>query len=105
MKKNILKATLVVAFALIAGFNVYNAQKSDVLSDLALANVEALATDDEVQMQDCTRAKFSGNCVDKKGMWAGRYVLEVEHYQVPVGSVERCEKESVHGCPPGTTAQ
>ena len=43
MKKNILKATLVAAFALIAGFNVYNAQKSDVMSDLALANVEALA--------------------------------------------------------------
>lgn len=44
MKKNILKATLVVAFALIAGMNVYNAQQSDVMSDLALANVEALAS-------------------------------------------------------------
>ena len=43
MKKNILKATLVAAFVLIAGFNVYNAQKSDVMSDLALANVKALA--------------------------------------------------------------
>ena len=27
MKKNILKATLVAAFGLIAGFNVYNSQK------------------------------------------------------------------------------
>ena len=44
MKKNILKATLVAAFALIAGFNVYNSQKSEVISDLALANVEALAS-------------------------------------------------------------
>ena len=44
MKKNILKATLVAAFGLIAGFNVYNSQKSDVMSDLALANVEALAS-------------------------------------------------------------
>ena len=43
MKKNILKATIVAAFALIAGMNVYNAQKSDVMSGLALANVEALA--------------------------------------------------------------
>ena len=43
MKGKILKATIVAAFALIAGFNVYNAQKSDVMSDLALANVEALA--------------------------------------------------------------
>jgi hypothetical protein len=47
MKKNILKATLVAAFGLIAGFNVYNSQKSDVMSDLALANVEALADDGE----------------------------------------------------------
>ena len=47
MKKNILKATLVAAFALIAGMNVYNAQQSDVMSDLALANVEALASGSE----------------------------------------------------------
>ena len=47
MKKNILKATLVAAFGLIAGFNVYNSQKSDVMSDLALANVEALATGED----------------------------------------------------------
>ena len=44
MKKNILKATIVAAFALIAGMNVYNAQRSDVMFDWALANVEALAS-------------------------------------------------------------
>ena len=44
MKGKILKVTIVAAFALIAGFNVYNVQKSDVMSDLALANVEALAS-------------------------------------------------------------
>ena len=43
MKKNILKATLVVAFALIAGMNVYNAQQSDIMFDLVLANVEAVS--------------------------------------------------------------
>ena len=46
MEKSILKASIVAVFALIAGFNVYNAQKSDVMSDLALANVEALASDE-----------------------------------------------------------
>ena len=46
MKKNILKATLVAAFGLIAGVNVYNSQKSDVMSELALANVEALASEE-----------------------------------------------------------
>jgi len=44
MKKNILKATLVAAIALVASVNVYNARQSDMeMSDLALANVEALA--------------------------------------------------------------
>lgn len=43
MKGKIFKVTIVAAFALIAGFNVYNVKKSDVMSDLALANVEALA--------------------------------------------------------------
>ena len=41
------KATVVAAFALVAGFNVYNSQKSDVMSELALANVEALASGEE----------------------------------------------------------
>ena len=44
MKKNILKVTLVAACALVAGYNVYTSQKSDVMSDLATANVEALAS-------------------------------------------------------------
>lgn len=43
MKTNILKVTLVAAFALVAGYNVYNSLKSDAMSDVALANVEALA--------------------------------------------------------------
>ena len=49
MKKNILKTTLVATFALLAGYNVYNSQKSDVMSDLALANVEALADDNQIE--------------------------------------------------------
>ena len=40
MKKNILKATLVAAFALIAGFNVYNSQKSDAMSEHWLVMVK-----------------------------------------------------------------
>ncbi len=43
MKKKILKASFVAAFAMIAGYGVYNSQKDVVLSDIALANVEALA--------------------------------------------------------------
>lgn len=43
-----MKVTLVVAFAMVAGYNVYTSQKSDVMSDLTLANVEALANSREV---------------------------------------------------------
>ena len=43
MKKNILKIAFVTAVALVSGINVFNVQKSESLSDIALANVEALA--------------------------------------------------------------
>ena len=46
MKKNILKIAFVTAIAMISGINVLNVQKSNVLSDIALANVEALAQDE-----------------------------------------------------------
>ena len=43
MNKKVSKVVFVVAIALVSGINVFNAQKSEVLSDTALANVEALA--------------------------------------------------------------
>ena len=43
MKANLLKSVFVIVIALVSGINVFNAQKSEVLSDTALANVEALA--------------------------------------------------------------
>lgn len=43
MKKNFIRATFVAAIAMACGINVFNAQKSDTLSDIVLANVEALA--------------------------------------------------------------
>ena len=51
----------VVAIAIVSGINVFNSQKSDVLSDVALANVEALASDSEHYME-------GGRC---KGAGAG----------------------------------
>ena len=41
--KKIMKITLVAAFITIAGYGVYTSQKSNNISELALANVEALA--------------------------------------------------------------
>ena len=43
MKKNILKVAFVAAIAMVSAINVFNAQKTEMLSDVALANVEALA--------------------------------------------------------------
>ena len=44
MKKNIIKLAFVAAFAIVAGYNVYNSQKTDKMSELALDNIEALAS-------------------------------------------------------------
>ena len=44
MKKIFLNAIFVAVIAVVAGINVFNAQKTEVLSDIALANVEALAS-------------------------------------------------------------
>lgn len=43
MNKKVMKAAFVAAIAMVSGINVFNTQKSEVLSDIALANVEALA--------------------------------------------------------------
>ena len=66
MKKNILKATLVVAFALIAGMNVYNAQQSDIMSDLVLANVEALARN---EISNCDKGCWDNGSGCLCGVW------------------------------------
>ena len=46
MKKNILKVAFVAAIALVSGVNVFNSHKNVALSDVALANVEALSFDE-----------------------------------------------------------
>ena len=43
MNKKVMKAAFVAAIAMVSGINVFNAQKSVILSDTVLANVEALA--------------------------------------------------------------
>ncbi len=66
MKKNILKAILVAAFALIAGFNVYNAQKSDVMSDLALASGESSTTNRYQTMGYCAPLNMNYMCTSRR---------------------------------------
>ena len=69
MKKNILKATFVAAFALIAGFNVYNAQNVGTVSDILLENVDALAYpvyENGGHAYDCNPT--SGSCSKELGV-------------------------------------
>lgn len=47
MKKNLLKFSLIAVIGLVCGMNVYNSQRNNLMSDIALANVEALASDGE----------------------------------------------------------
>lgn len=47
MKKNFIKAAFVAAFASIAGYGVYTSQQKVEMSDLAKANVEALAQNED----------------------------------------------------------
>lgn len=42
--RKIIKITFVAAFATVAGYGIYTNQRSDTMSDIMLANVEALAS-------------------------------------------------------------
>ena len=48
MKKNIMKVALVAAVAAMAGYGVYAHQTKEMMSDVMLENVEALATDESI---------------------------------------------------------
>ncbi|MDY3268609.1 MAG: NVEALA domain-containing protein [Phocaeicola sp.] len=47
MKKRVFKLVFSSAFVLVAGYSVYASQQNAEMSDLALANVEALAGGEE----------------------------------------------------------
>lgn len=51
MKKT-MKVAFVVAVAAVIGYNVYENQKADTMSDIMLANVEALASGENTQGQN-----------------------------------------------------
>ena len=50
MRKKIMKAAFVAVFAAVAGYGVYMNQRTEAMSDLMLANVEALAEDEANSM-------------------------------------------------------
>ena len=50
-----MKIAFVAAFATVAGYGVYTNQRTETMSDLMLANVEALASG-EASVKDCVSA-------------------------------------------------
>lgn len=64
MKKNILRLLFASAFAFVAGYSVYTSQQKVEMSDLAMANVEALASSESIG--DCSYCAiyFQGICKD-----------------------------------------
>lgn len=60
--KNIIKAAFVAAFAAVAGYGVYMNQKVDTISDVMLANVEALADNEESDVCKWNRKLDSHGC-------------------------------------------
>ena len=53
MKKNIRAVMMIAAVALIAGVNVFNSQRAIAMSDIALANVEALVVGEIIIGMPC----------------------------------------------------
>ncbi len=76
MKKNILKITFAAALVVVAGVTAYHAQDKEILSDLALANVEALADDEYVIGPPMTNWKqYRIQCTRVVGF---DYILKIE---------------------------
>ena len=102
MKKliNVLSVALFVVFA---GYNVYQSQKAEVMSDIAMENVEALANDECSGTGSCSRAISWGNCYNRSNdMWVCLRIKCVEYYNVTEGSILECRHDKVTECPSST---
>ena len=71
MKKNLVKAIFVVAIVMVSGINMFSSQKSETLSEVALANVEALAADKPGGDFNCWWDSEEYVSCDLDGDWLG----------------------------------
>lgn len=65
MKKNLIKAIFVVVIVMVSGINMFSSQKSETLSEVALANVEALAADVDVDVCETIVINVMDGCVEE----------------------------------------
>ncbi|MDR1980567.1 MAG: NVEALA domain-containing protein [Tannerellaceae bacterium] len=68
MKKRILSITFVTTIAVTSAWNIYQTNKEIPLSDLALANIEALANETAGGGSGC-----KWKLIDCPGLWTGSY--------------------------------
>ena len=67
--KKMIKIAFVAAFVAIAGYGVYTNQKSETLSDLTLANVEALAGGESGGYYCCSPYSYECYRIVGGGIW------------------------------------
>nr|WP_302829591.1 NVEALA domain-containing protein [uncultured Bacteroides sp.] len=60
--KKVLRYVFVATFVVATGYSAYTSQKSNNISDLLLANMEALADDSESGGSPCGGPKQNGEC-------------------------------------------
>ncbi len=68
MRRNFLKMVFVAVVVMVIGTYVFNAQKSEGLSDVALANVEALANGESSGTTTWMCEDTTDNCYAKCGI-------------------------------------
>ena len=59
--KKIMKIAFVAAFAAVAGYGVYANQQSEAMTDLMLANVEALANGEASAGDPCYKGSYNSS--------------------------------------------
>lgn len=70
MKRTILKISMVAALAAITGYGIYANQKQETtLSDIALANVEALAQGEVIIGTPCRETCINCWCIYGGDIW------------------------------------
>ena len=74
MNKKVMKAVFVAAIAMVSGINVFNAQKTEALSDVALANVEALVRNESSTETTWSCKGTTGICKAECGLCGTKLV-------------------------------
>lgn len=88
-------STVAIAVALFAGYSVYNIQTENELTDIALANVEALSSSAEMGSElriftFCSKKKGSIFCSSKRGNRDWALPVEIRLMDSPLEGCPSC---------------